>query len=42
MNQALIGVKPRQPSIRRPKPIKLNLSLIDITAISAIGYRRNL
>ena len=42
MNQALTGVKPRQPFVKRLKLMKLNLLLIDIAVISAVRYRRNL
>ena len=42
MNQALVGVSTRQPSIRRPKVIKPDLPPIDIAAISAAGFQRNL
>ena len=42
MNQALAGVSTRQSSVRRPKVIKLDLPPIDIAAIGAVGFRRNL
>jgi hypothetical protein len=42
MNEALAGVKPSQPSVRRLKTIKLDLPPVNIAAISVIGYRRNL
>ena len=42
MNQALAGVSTRQPSVRRPKVIKPDLPPIDIAAIGAAGFRRNL
>ena len=42
MNEALAGVKPLQPSVRRLKTIKLDLPPVNIAAISVAGYRRNL
>ena len=42
MNRALAGVSTRQPSVRRPKVIKPDLPPIDIAAIGAAGFRRNL
>ena len=42
MNEALAGVKPPQPSVRRPKTIKLDLPPVNIAAIGVAGYRRNL
>jgi hypothetical protein len=38
----LTGVGPPQPSIKRLKPVKLDLPPINIAAIGVVGYRRNL
>ena len=42
MNQALTGVNTRQPSVRRPKTVKFDLPPVNIAAIGAAGFCRNL
>jgi hypothetical protein len=42
MNQALMGAGTRQPSVRRPKTVKLDLPPVNIAAIGAAGFCRNL
>jgi hypothetical protein len=42
MNQALAGINTRQLSEKRPKAVNLDLPPIDIAAIGAAGFCRNL
>ena len=42
MNQALSGISTREPSVQRPKHVGLDLPPVNIAAIGAAGYRRNL